>query len=132
VREYARDPSSRVVVLEYDQLEPCISSSCYITERTYIVHAHEMTWCNPTWVFFVRLYFKYHSIFHAAAATLLLFILTLVLCSAYKKARWAILAVMIPLISVAVIFTVAAASRRPREHEHRGPHLKKSTPIVFI
>ena len=34
VHEYAKDPSNRVVILEYDKLEPCISTFCDISERT--------------------------------------------------------------------------------------------------
>lgn len=84
VRDYARDPSSGVVVLEYDQLEPCISSSCEITERTYVVHKHELTWLNPTWVFFVRLFFRHHVIVNVAAILLILIVLALISFVVYR------------------------------------------------
>ena len=77
VREYARDPANRIVVLEYDELEPCISTACEISERTYIVHAHEMTWFNPAIVRFVRLYLRHHAAVNVAVILLLIIILAL-------------------------------------------------------
>ena len=77
VREYAQDPANRLVVLEYDKLEPCISTSCEISERTYIVHAHEMTWFNPAFVSFVHLYSRHHAAVNAAAILLMLMVLAL-------------------------------------------------------
>jgi mannosyltransferase OCH1-like enzyme len=86
-REYARDSANRVVVLEYDKLEPCTSASCEITERTYVVHKHELTWCNPTWMFLSRLFFRHHAIVNTAAILILLMVLALILYSVYKRAR---------------------------------------------
>ena len=84
VREYAKDPSNRLVVLEYDKLEPCISTSCDISERTYIVHAHEMTWFNPAFVSFVRLYLRHHDAVNIAAILLLLAVAALVAFFIYR------------------------------------------------
>lgn len=84
VREYAKDPTNRIVVLDYDKLEPCISSSCDITERTYIVHAHELTWFNPAFASFVRIYLRHHAAVNAAAIILLLAVLTVGLVFASK------------------------------------------------
>jgi hypothetical protein len=84
VREYAQDPANRLVVLEYDKLEPCISTSCDISERTYIVHAHEMTWFNPAFVSFVRLYLRHHAAVNVAAILLMLMVLALISFSVYR------------------------------------------------
>jgi mannosyltransferase OCH1-like enzyme len=77
VREYAQDPANRLVVLEYDKLEPCISTSCEISERTYIVHAHELTWYNPAFLSFVRIYLRHHAAVNAAAILLMIMLLAL-------------------------------------------------------
>jgi mannosyltransferase OCH1-like enzyme len=84
VREYAQDPANRLVVLEYDKLEPCISTSCEISERTYIVHAHEMTWFNPAFVSFVRIYLRHHAAVNVAAILFILIVLALGSFLAYR------------------------------------------------
>jgi len=84
VRDYTRDPANRVVVLEYDKLEPCISTSCEISDRTYIVHAHEHTWFNPAFVRFVRIYLRHHEAFNVAVILLALMVLALISFLVYR------------------------------------------------
>lgn len=86
VREYSQDPASHVVVLEYDKLEPCISISCAISERTYIVHAHENTWFYPAFASFIRIYLRHHAAFNIAVILLMLTVLALIWFLVY----WAI------------------------------------------
>ena len=84
VREYAQDPANRLVVREYDKLEPCISTSCEISERTYIVHAYELTWYNPAFLSFVRIYLRHHAAVNAAAILLMLMLLALISFLVYR------------------------------------------------
>jgi mannosyltransferase OCH1-like enzyme len=84
VREYARDPTSRVVVLEYTTLEPCLSTLCEISERTYVAHAHELTWCSPAFVWFVRLYVRHHAIVNVGVILFILMVLALISFLVYR------------------------------------------------
>ena len=46
VMKYTHD--SRIKILPYEYLEPCITTLCNITKNTYIVHMHSGTWYSDT------------------------------------------------------------------------------------
>jgi mannosyltransferase OCH1-like enzyme len=66
VREYMRGAEhGTVVVLESDVMEPCLGSSCDITDRTYVVHKHEMTWFGPVARALTSAYYACPHLVHA-------------------------------------------------------------------
>lgn len=66
VHEYIRgSPHGTVVVLDSEVLEPCLGTLCEITDRTYVVHKHEMTWCSALITVPVRAYLACPHLFHA-------------------------------------------------------------------
>ena len=66
VNRYILDsPHAAVVVLESDVLEPCLGSLCEVTDRTYVVHKHAMTWCGPVLETIVRAYLACPHLYHA-------------------------------------------------------------------
>lgn len=80
VQDYARAMQGKVVILEHDVLEPCIGALCNITDRTYVVHKHELTWCGPLQRELVRFYATYPTTSYViVVATCLLFMLVVAL-----------------------------------------------------
>ncbi len=66
LHEYARGAAhGTVLVLESEVLEPCLGSVCEITDRTYIVHKHEMTWMGPLMTTLLRVYLACPHFDHA-------------------------------------------------------------------
>jgi mannosyltransferase OCH1-like enzyme len=66
IREYMRGAAhGTVVVLESDVMEPCLGSSCDITDRTFVVHKHEMTWFGPVSRALTSAYYTCPHLFHA-------------------------------------------------------------------
>ena len=47
------DDFKSIVILPYVFLEPCFNKKCFITDETYIVHKHEMSWVNSIAKFYV-------------------------------------------------------------------------------
>ena len=66
LHEYIRGaPHGNVVVLDSEILEPCIGTSCEITDRTYVVHTHKWTWCGALITVPMRAYVACPHLFHA-------------------------------------------------------------------
>ena len=89
VREYARN-HGKAVILEHDSLEPCIGTTCNFTDRTYIVHKHEMTWCGPMMRELARFYMTYPTtsyVIVVSTCLIIIFVVTLILYKVIHKAR---------------------------------------------
>jgi mannosyltransferase OCH1-like enzyme len=69
------DDSKSVVILPYVFLEPCFNKKCFITDDTYIVHKHEMSWVNNI----AKFYVLHSEIFNICTLFLLSFILSFIL-----------------------------------------------------
>ena len=52
---------SRIKILSYETLEPCLYDDCDITKNTYIVHKHENTWVGDWSQTIARMYVKYQT-----------------------------------------------------------------------
>jgi mannosyltransferase OCH1-like enzyme len=77
LHEYARGAAhGTVVVLESEVLEPCLGSVCEITDRTYIVHKHEMTWMGALMTTLMRAYLACPHFYHALFLFALIAIMT--------------------------------------------------------
>jgi mannosyltransferase OCH1-like enzyme len=78
------DDSKSVVILPYVFLEPCFNKKCFITDETYIVHKHEMSWVNNIAKFYV-LYADFFNIFTLFILSFILFLICIFCYNICKK-----------------------------------------------
>ncbi len=87
IKKYIEDSSnhtkSRVAILSYDVMEPCIYDDCDITDDTYVVHKHENTWVGDVTQSVMRCYAKYTDMAHFFMVTIII-LLFIILARRYK------------------------------------------------
>ena len=64
---------SKIKILSYETLEPCVYDDCDITDHTYIVHRHENTWVSDWSQFIAKMYTK-----NSVACTVCIVLITLI------------------------------------------------------
>ena len=75
IKEYlSTNSTSKILILPYHMLEPCIYNDCDILNDTYVVHQHENTWVNQTSQSLMKHYVK-----HSKCYDTILYIVSLIL-----------------------------------------------------
>lgn len=80
-KAFSNSSKSRITILPYNVMEPCIYDECDISDETYIIHKHENTWIGQSTKWIMQTYVAHHSIVHA----IILLILLILLISYFSK-----------------------------------------------
>jgi mannosyltransferase OCH1-like enzyme len=75
---------SRVTILPYDVMEPCIYDECDISDDTYVVHKHENTWISDSTQWMMRSYVAYQNMINLIVIMMMIVII-IILFHMYKK-----------------------------------------------
>ena len=76
--------TKNIVILPFQFLEPCISTRCFITDETYIVHKHEMSWCSNIVINLKQMYLLCPTFFNVMTLLLFLYVFFLLCLIIYK------------------------------------------------
>lgn len=69
--------TEKVLILDYEWLEPCKSNSniCNDTENTYVKHEHELSWCSENMTLFNYYYYNYKKSIYCTSLLLMIIIM---------------------------------------------------------
>ena len=85
VNKYIKEnDDNNIVILPYQYLEPCLSTRCFITDETYIVHKHEMSWCSDIVIKLKHIYLFSPQFFNILVFLIFVFIVCVICVFIYK------------------------------------------------
>jgi mannosyltransferase OCH1-like enzyme len=77
--------NSKIKILDYEYLEPCVRSNCNETENTYIKHIHSNTWINNNLVSIADFYLKNKILSYIIILAIIFILLFVIYRYVFKK-----------------------------------------------
>jgi hypothetical protein len=82
--------TKNVVFLPYQFLEPCVTNKCFITGETYVVHKHELSWCDNISINMTKVYIfcpQFSNFFVSQILLCILFLIPIIIFKIIRKRR---------------------------------------------
>jgi len=76
---------SKIKILDYEYLEPCVRSNCNETENTYIKHIHGATWINNNLISLSDFYLKNKILIYIIILAIIFILLFVIYRYVFKK-----------------------------------------------